>query len=114
MSEKHPSSYLQHMRDCCQQIAVCGELRAGGSIPESVIFDAVCRNLEVIGEAAGKLPPEFRAAHPEIPWRQMISARNILIHNYDGIETAIVWAIVDRDIPALLRAIIPLLSESPD
>jgi uncharacterized protein with HEPN domain len=44
----------------------------------------------------------------------MISARNILIHNYDGIETAIVWAIVDRDIPALLRAIIPLLSESPD
>lgn len=114
MPEKHPSSYLQHIRDCCLQIATCGELRSAGAVPESVILDAVCRNIEIIGEAAGKIAPEFRAAHPEIPWRQMISARNILIHNYDGIEPSIVWAIVERDIPALLRAILPLLTESID
>lgn len=82
-------------------------------MPESVIFDAICRNLEIIGEAAGKVEPEFRAAHPEIPWRQMISARNILIHNYDGIEPAIVWAIVERDIPTLVSAILPLVAENP-
>jgi uncharacterized protein with HEPN domain len=102
------------MRDCCLQIAVCGELREAGTMPDSVIFDPVCRNLEIIGEAGGKIAPEFRADHPEIPWRQMISARNILIHNYDGIEPAIVWAIVERDIPTLLSAILPLVAGSPD
>lgn len=96
------------------QILTCGELRVSGSLPESVIFDAVCRNIEIIGEAAGKVGPEFRAAHPEIPWRQMISARNILIHNYDGIETAIVWAIVNDSIPALLDAVLHLLGECRD
>ncbi len=74
-----------------------------GTLPESVIFDAVCRNIEIIGEAAGKVGLEFREAHQEIPWRQMISARNILIHNYDGIEPAIVWAIVHDSIPTLLH-----------
>jgi uncharacterized protein with HEPN domain len=96
------------------QIRTCGELRVSGTLPEAVIFDAVCRNIEIIGEAAGKVGPEFREAHPEIPWRQMISARNILIHNYDGIEPAIVWAIVEGSIPTLLHAVLHLLGESRD
>ncbi len=45
--------------------------------------DAICRNLEIIGEAANKLGEEFRAKHSGIPWRGMIDARNILIHAYD-------------------------------
>ena len=85
MPAKDPAAYLKHIRDCCVQVALCGEIRRRGEVPESIILDAVCRDLEVIGEAAGKIGPEFRAAHPEIPRRQMISARNILIHNYDGI-----------------------------
>jgi uncharacterized protein with HEPN domain len=109
MSAKDPTAYLQHIRDSCLQVTKCGALRSEGEVPESIILDAVCRNLEVIGEAAGKIGPAFRAAHPSIPWRQMISARNILIHNYDGIEPEMVWGIVERDIPSLLAAVRSLL-----
>jgi uncharacterized protein with HEPN domain len=114
MPAKDPVAYLQHIRDCCVQVAKCGEIRRNGEIPESILLDAVCRNLEIIGEAAGKVGPEFRAAHPEIPWRQMISARNILIHNYDGIDPAIVWGIVERDILSLLAAVRALITGAPE
>lgn len=111
MQPKDSLAYLRHVRDCCAQIARCGELREDAQIPESIILDAICRNLEIIGEAASKLDADFRAAHPEIPWRQMIAVRNILIHNYDGVDTGIVWGLVDRDIPDLLKAIQRLLAE---
>ncbi|MEX2260772.1 MAG: HepT-like ribonuclease domain-containing protein [Bryobacteraceae bacterium] len=114
MPEKDAAAYLQHLRDCCLQLLKCKELRGQGNMPESIVLDAVCRNLEIIGEAAGKVSPEFRAAHPEIPWRQMISARNILIHNYDGIDPEIVWGIVERDIPSLLASVQALLEASSD
>lgn len=53
MPAKDPAAYLQHIRDCCVQVAKCGEIRRKGEIPESIALDAVCRNLEIIGEAAG-------------------------------------------------------------
>jgi uncharacterized protein with HEPN domain len=111
MPAKDPAAYLKHIRDCCVQVAKCGEIRRKGEVPESIILDAVCRNLEIICEAAGKIGPVFREAHPEIPWRQMISARNILIHNYDGVDPAIVWGIVEREISPLLSAVRALLDQ---
>jgi uncharacterized protein with HEPN domain len=111
MPAKDPAAYLQHIRDCFVQVAKCGEIRKKGEVPESIILDAVCRNLEIIGEAAGKIGPEFRAAHREIPRRQLISARNILIHNYDGIDPAIVWGIVEREISLLLAAVCALIEK---
>ena len=109
MQARDPAVYLRHIRDCCLEIAKCEGFVKVGEIHESIVFAAVCRNLEIIGEAANKIDADFRAANPEIPWRQMISVRNILIHNYDGIEHQIVWAIVGREIPALLAAVNNLL-----
>jgi uncharacterized protein with HEPN domain len=71
----------------------------------------VCRNLEILGEASRKIGPEFRAAHPEIPWREMNDLRNVLIHNYEGADVDLVWGIVDRDVPKLLAAIGSILGE---
>jgi uncharacterized protein with HEPN domain len=70
-----------------------------------MVLDAVCRNLEIIGEAATKLDPEFRQLHPEIPWRSMIGTRNVLIHAYDRVDPALLGDIVERDIPNLLRVV---------
>jgi uncharacterized protein with HEPN domain len=53
--------------------------------------------------------PEFRARYPAIPWRQMNDLRNVLIHNYDGVDHNLVWGIVDREIPAVLEAVVRLL-----
>jgi len=68
-------------------------------------YDATLRNLELIGEAATHIPEPIRAAHPSIPWRQIIATRNRLIHGYLGIDNDTLWSIISGDLPALLRAL---------
>ena len=111
MATKDPRLYLIHIRDCCNRIL---EFTAGiestwPTVP--VVHDAVCRNLEIIGEAARRFDDAFRAAHPEIPWREMADVRNILIHAYDRISAAIIIDIVRNDIPPLLASVERLLGE---
>lgn len=59
-------------------------------------IDAVVRNLEIIGEAAGKIPPEIRDEYPDIPWKKIVGLRNILIHEYFGIDIEIIWDVVEN------------------
>lgn len=67
--------------------------------------DAVVRNFEIIGEAAARVPEEIVAVHPEIPWREMRDMRNVLAHEYFGIDEKIIWDTIQYDLPPL----IPLL-----
>lgn len=62
---------------------------------------AVIRALEIIGEAARRVPPDFRAAHPEFPWREMTGMRDKLIHGYFGVSLEVVWRTLQRDLPPL-------------
>ena len=84
MSSSDPRIYLLHIRDCGEELVQCYGLREQGSVPVSILFNAVCRNLEIIGEASRKVGADFRAAHPAIPWREMNDLRNVLIHEYEG------------------------------
>jgi uncharacterized protein with HEPN domain len=105
MPAKDSRLYLIHIRECCERIL---EYTAGieATWPGvSLVHDAVCRNLEIIGEAA------FRAAHPEIPWRAMMDVRNILIHAYDRVSAGILVDVVRQDIPPLLASVKHLLGE---
>jgi uncharacterized protein with HEPN domain len=63
--------------------------------------DAVVRNLEIIGEAANRLPDDFTQHHPEIEWEQIVGLRHRIVHEYFGIDLEIVWQILQRDLPAL-------------
>ena len=63
--------------------------------------DAVARNLEVLGEAAARLPEATRATVDEIPWRRIVGLRNRIVHEYFGIDLEIVWEIVTADLPDL-------------
>ncbi len=105
MTSPDPQVYLLHIRDCCEELIECGSLRERGGVPVSILFNAVCRNLEIIGEASKKIGPEFRETNPHLPWREMSSLRNVLIHNYEGADPDLVWGIVQRDIPPLLEAV---------
>ena len=63
--------------------------------------DAVVRNLEIIGEAAGRLPEKIRNTAPEIEWRKIVALRNILAHEYFGVSLPVVWDIVQKKIEPL-------------
>lgn len=75
--------------------------------------DAVVRNLEIIGEAARSLPDEVKEACPEIEWRKIIGLRNILTHEYFGINQTMVWDIVQSKLRPL-RMVCNRLLESPE
>ena len=110
MDAPDPKVYLLHIRDCCEELSQCRLLRAAGTVPPSILFHAVCRNLEIIGEASRKIGENFRAEYPEIPWRGMNDLRNVLIHNYEGADSDLVWAVVEREIPHLLTRIRAILA----
>ena len=83
-------------------------------LKDTRLQDSVIRRLEIIGEAAGRLSPEFRERHPEIPWNAMTGMRNRMIHGYDDIDMDIVWNTSQESIPNLLTLIEPLTSRESD
>jgi uncharacterized protein with HEPN domain len=70
----------------------------------NITIDAVVRNLEVIGEAARKLPSEIKSKSPDIEWHKIVALRNILTHEYFGINTKIVWDVVQNKLKPIGEA----------
>lgn len=68
-------------------------------------------HIEIIGESTGRMTESFRAAHPEVPWRSIVAMRNVLIHEYFGIDHDQVWAVVENDLPVLKKRLGAILSE---
>ena len=90
------------------------ELDQTGFVADRRTYDAVLRNLELIGEAATHVPEAVRDAHPEIDWRSIIGARNRIAHGYMGIDDDVVWDIVQTDVPDLLPKLRRLLDASAE
>jgi uncharacterized protein with HEPN domain len=73
----------------------------------------VVRNLEVLGEAAKNIPDEIRVRYPHVPWRRIAGLRDVLAHQYFGLEDATLWDVVRQQLPPLLVSIEQILRESP-
>ena len=71
----------------------------------SIVLDAVVRNLEVLGEAAKNVPEDMRAAHPEVEWKRIAGLRDILIHQYFGVDVDIIWDIRQNKLPSLIEKV---------
>ena len=74
-------------------------------------IDAVIRNLEIFGEAANHIPDAIQEKNRDIPWLQMKGMRNVLIHEYFGVDTDVLWRTVNQDLPLLKARIQRLISE---
>lgn len=112
MTEKSPLVFLDDIVEVLSKIELYTQSLAADSFSQNdVVVDAVIRNLEILGEAANNLPEEITQRHPEIPWAQMVGLRNLLIHEYFGIDTSIIWAIVSEDLPGLKEKVQNLLNE---
>lgn len=100
---------LQHI---LKAIAKIRKYTKGGKkqfLKSDLIQDGVIRNLEIVGEATRGLSDEFRRKHPRLPWRNLISVRNVLAHEYFGVDLEIVWGIVKRRLPRVNRDVSAVL-----
>jgi len=93
---------LEHAREAMQ--LVVGRNRSDLDT-DRVLSLALVRLLEIVGEAAARVSSETRARHPAIPWSEIVSLRNRLIHGYDAVDMDVLWSIVNTDLPALVRGL---------
>ena len=70
---------------------------------------AVCMELEIVGEAASATSDSFRQSHGEIPWRAIVGLRHRIVHEYFRLDLPVIWEIVQRDVPDLVRLVEPLV-----
>ena len=104
MSRHDPTVALKHMLDHAQKVVAISRGRKRNDLDENMILNlALTRLVEVIGEAANRVPAEFQAEHPEIAWGEIIGMRNRLIHGYDDVDLDFLWSVIRNDLPALIR-----------
>ena len=102
---------LQHMMTAIDNVFLFMQGHTEDDLfSQGVLYFAVVKNLEIIGEAAYMLTPEFREAHPETVWRKIIAMRHILVHGYYQVEPSEIWEVVQKDLPELRRQILSYLT----
>ncbi len=103
---KDAKIYLGHIMEAADKIR---EYTSGmdekAFISNSLVRDAVVRNIEIIGEAVKNLPAEFREKHPEIEWKDIAGMRDRIAHFYFGIDWKLVWETASANIPELKKGI---------
>ena len=111
-SRENDPARVRHIYDAVQQCVRLTQGRTRADMDTDDLFAlAMARLLEIIGEAASQVTVEFRAAHPEIPWRAMIGMRNIVIHAYFEVDRDVIWQTISEDIPPLEPLLAVLLTD---
>jgi uncharacterized protein with HEPN domain len=108
---KRDQVYLRHILDAITKIESYVAVGKSVFMTTSYWQDAVVRQLEVIGEATKRISEELRSQHPGIPWRRMGGMRDVLIHDYMGVDLSVVWEVTQRDLPELKQKIEALLKK---
>ncbi len=105
--------YLEDMRNAAKEVL---EFTEGMEFDEfsrdRKTVNAVLRSLEVMGEAAKKIPEDVRTKYPEVPWKEIAGMRDKLIHEYHGVDLRIIWKTIREDIPPLLPIFEKLAKEA--
>ncbi|MEZ0484265.1 HepT-like ribonuclease domain-containing protein [Fibrella aquatica] len=109
MSKRDPKLLVTDMIDSGEKIIrYCKGLTYELFLDDDKTIDAVIRNFEIIGEAANRLPDEFKDQYPDVDWHKIRGFRNRIVHDYMGIDYSIVWEIKTEFLPALLTLLQPI------
>ena len=108
--KKDPKIFLRHILDSIGEIEnYTRRLSKGDFLKDTKTQDAIVRRIEIIGEAAKNLPPDFKKQHSEVKWAEIAGMRDVLIHEYFGVNLSLVWETVKRDVPDLKKQILRLI-----
>jgi uncharacterized protein with HEPN domain len=113
MTRHDPMVAVRHMLDHAREAVEMVRGRSRRDVDTDRQFSlALVRLMEVVGEAATRVPDEFRSRYPEVLWRQVAGLRNRLIHAYDEVDFDILWAVVTQDLPALIAQLQAIVGET--
>lgn len=112
MSRHNDKVYIAHMRDFLLSAREISEGKTRTDLDNDKVYRyAILHLVSVLGEAAGRLSPDFRTSHPAIPWGDIIGTRNRLIHGYDQVNLNILWDTISTDFPELLAQLDEILAQ---
>ena len=98
--------YLIHIRECIQRIEkYIGEGGQDSFMASDIIQDAIIRNLQTMAESATRVSDGLQEKHPEVDWLKIRGFRNVLVHDYLGVDLELVWNILENDLPKLKKAV---------
>lgn len=103
--------YLRHIQDAISKIESYVSAGRDVFMTTSHWQDAVVRQLEIIGEATKRISDELRSKHTDIPWRRIAGMRDVLIHDYMGVDLSAVWEVTQHDLPQLKQKIEAILKK---
>lgn len=105
--------YLEDILRSCQRILhYTAGMTYEGFVSNNLVYDAVLRNIEIVGEAVKQIPTEVREQYPEVDWRRIAGMRDVVAHHYFSIHDEIVWDIVVNKIPELTEKVKTILQNS--
>ncbi len=115
MTRHDPIVSLHQMLDHAREAADMARGRTRDDLDSDRLLNlALVRLLEIVGEAAGRIPSEQRDLWPSVPWRNVIGLRNRLVHGYDQVNFDILWAIVTNDLPPLIEELQKILDDGQE
>jgi uncharacterized protein with HEPN domain len=107
---KDNTVYLSHILECISRINTYVEPGRDWFLQDQKTQDAVTRNLEIIGQAVKDMDTaQLVLSHPDVPWRQIADTRNVLAHQYLGVDNVLIWNIIEHELPALKQTVSELL-----
>ncbi len=110
---KDDKLYLIHVSESIEKIdSYITGLDFASFMEKAIVQDAVLRNLQVLAESTQQFSDEFKSRHPEIEWYKIAGLRNILVHDYLGIDLETVWAAVTSKLPELKAVVQKALGDS--
>ncbi len=115
MSERSSKLLVSDIIDSIEKInRYTAQLNFDEFCTTEIVVDAVIRNFGIVGEATSKLPRSFKSAHKNIDWKKIKNFRNLLIHEYFGIDLKITWAIIHDKLPGFLLVLKEIYKTLPD